>query len=75
VVAPGPSGTARRGAAPGHLAKITIYATDAAFRDPIRDVRRQYLSSPDPVASTFVVVAGLARPELLVEIDAVAVLD
>jgi len=27
------------------------------------------------VASTFVVVAGLALPELLVEIDAIAVLD
>jgi len=38
-------------------------------------VRRRYLGSPDPVASTFVVVAGLALPELLVEIDAIAVLD
>jgi enamine deaminase RidA (YjgF/YER057c/UK114 family) len=58
-----------------HLAKIVIFATDAGFRDAIQDVRRRYLGSPDPVASTFVVVAGLARPELLVEIDAVAVLD
>jgi len=62
------------GADLSHLVKITIYATDAGFRDPIRDVRRRYLGSPDPVASTFVVVAGLALPELLVEIDAVAVL-
>ncbi len=66
---------AAAGADLSHLVKITIYATDAAFRDPIRDVRQRYLGSPDPVASTFVVVAGLARPELLVEIDAVAVLD
>jgi len=58
-----------------HLAKITIYATDAGFRNPITDVRRRYLGSPVPVTSTFVVVAGLALPELLVEIDAVAVLD
>ena len=58
-----------------HLVRITIYATDAGFRDPIRDVRCRYLGSPDPVTSTFVVVAGLARPELLVEIDAIAVLD
>ncbi len=58
-----------------HLVKITIYATDAGFRDPIRDVRRRYFGSPDPVTSTFIVVAGLALPELLLEIDAVAVLD
>jgi 2-iminobutanoate/2-iminopropanoate deaminase len=58
-----------------NLAKITIYATDAGFLGPIAQVRRRYLGSPDPVASTFVAVAGLARPEFLVEIDAVAVLD
>jgi len=63
------------GADLSHLVKITIYATDAGFRDPIRDVRQRYLGSPDPVTSTFVVVAGLALPELLVEIDGVAVLD
>lgn len=66
---------AAAGAAWSHLVTITVYATDAGFRDPIRDVRRRYLGSPDPVASTFVVVAGLALPELLVEIDAIAVLD
>jgi len=38
-------------------------------------VRRRYLGSPVPVTSTFVVVAGLALPELLVEIDGIAVLD
>ncbi len=63
------------GADSSHLVKITIYATDAGFRDPIRDVRQRYLGSPDPVTSAFVVVAGLALPELLVEIDGIAVLD
>ncbi len=63
------------GAEWSHLVKITIYATDARFRDPIADVRRRYLGSPVLVTSTFVVVAGLALPELLVEIDGVAVLD
>ncbi len=66
---------AAAGADLSHLVKITIYAMDAGFRDPIRDVRRRYLGSPDPVTSTFVVVAGLALPELLLEIDGVAVLD
>lgn len=58
-----------------HLAKITVFATDAAFLQPIAAVRRQFLGNPDPVASTFVVVAGLARPEFLLEIEGVAVLD
>jgi len=58
-----------------NLARITVYATDAGYRPAIAAVRREYLGSPDPVASTFVVVAGLALPEFLVEIDGVAVLD
>jgi len=66
---------AAAGADVSHLVKMTIYATDAEFRDPITDVRRRYLGSPNPVTSTFVVVVGLALPELLVEIDAIAVLD
>jgi enamine deaminase RidA (YjgF/YER057c/UK114 family) len=57
------------------LVKLTIYATDAAYLRPIAEVRRQYLGSPDPVASTFVAVSGLALPHMLVEIEAVAVLD
>ena len=66
---------AAAGADLSRLVKITIYATDARFRDPIGEVRRHYLGSPSPVTSTFVVVAGLALPELLVEIDGIAVLD
>lgn len=57
------------------LVKLTIYATDPSHLRPIADVRRQYLGSPDPVASTFVAVSSLALPPLLVEIEAVAVLD
>ena len=66
---------AAAGAGFSHLAKITVYATDAGYRPAISAVRRQYLGSPDPVTSTFLVVAGLALPELLVEIEAIAVLD
>lgn len=66
---------AAAGADFSHLVKLTIYATDAAYLRPIAEVRRRYLGSPDPVTSTFVAVAGLARPELLVEIEGIAVLD
>jgi len=66
---------AAAGADLSHLVKITIYATDAGFRYPISDVRRRYLGSPDPVTGAFVVISGLAMPELLIEIDGIAVLD
>jgi enamine deaminase RidA (YjgF/YER057c/UK114 family) len=65
----------RRSANFSNVARITIYATDASYRPAIAAVRREYVGSPDPLASTFVAVAGLALPELLVEIDGVAVLD
>jgi enamine deaminase RidA (YjgF/YER057c/UK114 family) len=58
-----------------HLVKLTVYALSASYLESIRAVRVQYLGAPDPVTSTFVVVSGLALPELLVEIEAVAVLD
>jgi reactive intermediate/imine deaminase len=66
---------AAAGAEFSHLVKLTVFVTDARYREPVAAVRRQYLGSPDPVASTFLVVAGLARPELLLEIEAIAVLD
>jgi 2-iminobutanoate/2-iminopropanoate deaminase len=53
------------------LVKITIYVTDARFRDPLREINRRYLPTEKPV-STLLVVAALARPEFLIEIDAIA---
>jgi enamine deaminase RidA (YjgF/YER057c/UK114 family) len=58
-----------------HLTKLTVYATDAGSLPAIAAVRAQYLGTPDPVASTFVAIAGLAQPGFLVEIEAIAVLD
>ena len=55
------------------VAKLTIFATSRDNLAAIRDVRHKVF---DPVghypASTFVVISGLATPELLVEIEAVA---
>jgi 2-iminobutanoate/2-iminopropanoate deaminase len=64
---------AAAGAGPEHVAKLTIYlhveadlnAGFAASRDSWGDL---------PTAITVLRVAGLARPEALVEIDAIAVL-
>lgn len=54
-----------------NLVKVTIYITDARYRDPLRDINRHYIPTDKPV-STLLVVAALARPEYLIEIDAVA---
>jgi 2-iminobutanoate/2-iminopropanoate deaminase len=54
------------------LVKITVYVTDAAYRGSVGEARRRYLGEALPT-STFLVVAGLADPRYLVEIDAIAV--
>jgi enamine deaminase RidA (YjgF/YER057c/UK114 family) len=51
-----------------------IYLTDPRFRDAIRLVQPRYLRDELP-ASTMVIVKGLASPEYLVEIDAIAVME
>ena len=54
------------------LVKVTVYITDPRLRDAVAEVRRRYLTDALP-ASTLVVVAGLAHPDYLLEIEAVAV--
>jgi enamine deaminase RidA (YjgF/YER057c/UK114 family) len=56
-----------------HVCKITIYLTDPRFREAVYRVVGRWLKGVYPV-STGVVVAGLARPEWLVELDVIAVL-
>jgi enamine deaminase RidA (YjgF/YER057c/UK114 family) len=54
------------------ICKIVIYVTDRAYREPVYRVVGQWLKGVHPV-STGLIVQGLARPELLMEIDAYAV--
>src|SRR5579883_138137 len=63
------------GATFDNLVKMTIFATNRAYLAPIAEVRAKYLGRPDPVTSTFVEVSGLACPEMLLEIESVAVLE
>jgi enamine deaminase RidA (YjgF/YER057c/UK114 family) len=51
-----------------------IFMTDVSQIQTFRDVRNRYFSGAPP-ASSLVQVAGLARPELLIEIEAVAVVE
>ena len=55
------------------LVETTTYMTDRAHSLAINEVRTRYLNGPVPPTSTLLVVAGLARPEFLVEISATAV--
>jgi 2-iminobutanoate/2-iminopropanoate deaminase len=57
-----------------HVVKITTYITNWNFRPLVAGPRDRMFAPPYP-ASTLVVVSGLAAPEFLVEIEAVAVLD
>lgn len=60
------------GATFADVVKITNYVTDATEYPKIAPVREEYLREPYP-ASTLVEVKGLIFPELLIEIEAIAV--
>lgn len=53
------------------IIKVTIYLTDMGHFPKIVEARRRYFSPPWP-ADTIVEVRALALPELLIEIDVIA---
>ena len=61
------------GGALAHVCKITVYLVDARYREDAYRVIGKWLEGVYPV-STGVVVSALARPEWLVEVDAIAVI-
>jgi 2-iminobutanoate/2-iminopropanoate deaminase len=52
------------------LVKVTIYLTDARFIGEYRAARSNVLGDDTLPASTLVIVAGLATPDILVEVEA-----
>jgi enamine deaminase RidA (YjgF/YER057c/UK114 family) len=56
------------------LVKTTTFITDIKQVPTLRDVRTRYLARNQPPANTLVAITSLARPELLIEIEGVAVL-
>ena len=52
--------------------KVTIYLTDMSHFEKIVALRQQWFSAPYP-ADTIVEVSALALPELMIEIEAIAV--
>jgi enamine deaminase RidA (YjgF/YER057c/UK114 family) len=61
------------GAELAHICKITIYIVDPRYREAVYRTVGKWLKGVHPV-STGIVVSALARPEWLVEIDAIAVI-
>jgi enamine deaminase RidA (YjgF/YER057c/UK114 family) len=55
------------------VVKLNFYLVDADNLQIVRDIRDTYVNQKNPPASTLVVVKQLVRPDLLVEVDAIAV--
>ena len=56
------------------ITTMTVFITDARYGDEFIKIRKEFFSGDYP-CSALITVAGLARPEMLVEIQAIAVLD
>jgi reactive intermediate/imine deaminase len=60
------------GATFSDVVKMNTYVTDMAKAPAVREVRARYFGEVTP-ASTLVQVVALARPELMLEIEVIAV--
>jgi enamine deaminase RidA (YjgF/YER057c/UK114 family) len=56
------------------VVKVIVYLVDATQMPAVRQVRNEYVDPARPPASTAVEIRRLVRDDLLVEVDAVAVL-
>ena len=55
------------------VAKVNVFLTDSRFIPPYREVRDRFFPKAPFPASTLLIVAGLADPGMLVEVEVVAV--
>ena len=63
---------AAAGADFSYVVKLNIYLLDRANLPALREMRDQYVNTQNPPASTLVEVRGLAQPDFLLEVEAVA---
>lgn len=56
------------------VVKLGFFLLDLADFDAVRAVRDRFIDTERPPASTAVAVAGLVRPDFLIEVDAIAIL-
>jgi enamine deaminase RidA (YjgF/YER057c/UK114 family) len=64
---------AEAGATFTDVVKFTTYLIRATDLPALREIRDRFIDTQRPPASTLLVVAGLANPKFLLEIEAVAV--
>ncbi len=55
------------------IVNLHIYVTDAAYRPAVVAARQRHFKEGQYPASTYLVISALALPQLLVEIEAVAI--
>lgn len=63
---------AAAGATFDNVVKVNTYVTDMSQLPKLREIRASYFGT-NPPASTLVQVVGLALPDLMIEIEAIAV--
>ena len=54
------------------IVKATIFLTDSRFVGPYREIRDKFFKDAPYPASTLLIVAGLADPAMLLEVEVVA---
>ena len=59
----------------GNIVKTTTYITNTDYMAAVRKVRDELFQGSNPPTSTLLVVAALAHPDFMVEIEAIAVVD
>jgi reactive intermediate/imine deaminase len=57
-----------------HIVKLNVYVLDLSRLPEYREVRDVFIDVENPPASTAFQVAGLFRPEFLIEVEAIAIL-
>jgi enamine deaminase RidA (YjgF/YER057c/UK114 family) len=62
------------GASFADVVKFTYFLTDIGMLPAVREVRDRYIDTARPPASTAVQVSALVRPEMLLEVEAIAIL-
>ena len=63
---------AAAGAGWSDVVKLTLFVVDVAELATVRAVRDEFVDARRPPTSSLVRVAGLVRPDLLIEVEAVA---
>ncbi|MCW5850493.1 MAG: RidA family protein [Anaerolineae bacterium] len=57
-----------------NVVKLTYYLVDMGQIQTVREVRAEYLNTEKPPASTAVEARALFRPDVMIEVEAIAVL-